>query len=51
VFSTSFLEKKTSTMTYCFYYLVEFSVKFPTISVNIKQIYQKELKKYYQKRL
>jgi len=37
VCSTSFFEK-TSTVTYRFYKLVEFSIKCPAIYVNIKKI-------------
>ena len=36
-----FSKKNTSTLTYCFYQLVEFSIKFPVIYVNVKKIYQK----------
>jgi len=41
VCSTVFF-KKNSTVTYCFYKLVEFSIKFPAIHVyvNRKKIYQ-----------
>jgi len=38
--------KKTSTVTYCFYLLVEFSITFPVMYVNIKKLPKTSLYSY-----